>query len=405
MRPFARRLAVAVSLLTACSFLALAASAYAWTTPSNTSPPTVTGTAQQGQTLSEHHGEWANFPTGYSYQWLRCNSSGASCASIGGATGEAYVPVAEDVGHKLRVAETAFNPGGVSAPADSEATAVVVPPVPVDSTVPTITGTAQQGQALTEHHGEWSNSPTAYTYRWMRCTSTGTGCVAIGGATNQTYSPIAEDVGHTLRVTETASNAGGSGSAAESKVTAVVVPPVPVDSKVPTVTGIAQQGQTLTEHHGEWSNSPTGYAYQWLRCEALGGSCLPISGATGETYSPAAEDVGHTLRVTETASNAGGSGSAAESAATAVVVPPVPVDSTVPTVTGTAQQGQVLTEHHGEWSDSPTGYAYQWLRCNSSGSSCSAIGGATNQTYSPVAEDVGSRAACDRDGEQRGRFG
>ena len=292
-RPSARRLAVAVSLLTACSFLALAASAYAWFPPSNTSPPTVTGTAQQGQTLTEHHGEWMNFPTGYSYQWLRCNSSGASCASISGASGEAYVPVAEDVGHKLRVAETAFNPGGSSAPEDSEATAVVVPPVPVDSTVPTISGTAQQGQTLTESHGTWSNSPTAYTYRWMRCTSTGTGCVAIGGATNQTYSPIAEDVGHKLRVTETASNAGGSGSAAESKVTAVVVPPVPVDSKVPTITGTAQQGQTLTESHGTWSNSPTGYALQWLRCEALGGSCLPISGATGETYSPVAEDVGH----------------------------------------------------------------------------------------------------------------
>ena len=77
--------------------------------------------------------------------------------------------------------------------------------------------------------------------------------------------------------------------------------------------------------------------------------------------------MGHELRVTETASNAGGSGTAAESAATAVVVPPVPVDSTVPTVTGTAQQGQTLTEHHGEWSNSPTGYVYQWLRCNSSG--------------------------------------
>ncbi len=389
-RAFTRRLAAAVSLLTACCCLALASSAFAWP-PTNTSPPTITGTAQQGKTLTEHHGEWLNFPTGYSYQWLRCNSSGASCASISGATGEAYVPVAEDVGHELRVAETAFNGTGSSSPEDSEPTAVVVPPVPVDSKLPTITGTAQQAQTLTEHHGEWTNSPTGYTYRWLRCSSTGTGCVAIGGATNPTYSPVAEDVGHELKVTETASNAGGSSSAAESKATAVVVPPVPTDTTVPTITGTAQQGQLLTEHHGEWTNSPTAYTYQWMRCEALGGSCLPIPGATGETYSPVAEDVGHALRVSETASNAGGSGSTAESAATAVVVPPVPVDSTPPTVTGTAQQGQLLTEHHGEWTNTPTGYAYQWLRCNSSGSSCVAIGGATNQTYSPVAEDVGHR--------------
>ena len=137
------------------------------------------------------------------------------------------MPVAEDVGHELRVAETAFNGTGSSSPQDSEATAVVVPPVPVDSKLPTITGTAQQGQTLTEHNGEWTNSPTGYTYRWLRCSSSGTGCVAIGGATNQTYYPVAEDVGHELRVTETASNAGGSSSAAESKATAVVVPPVP----------------------------------------------------------------------------------------------------------------------------------------------------------------------------------
>ncbi len=107
--PFGRRLAAAVSLLTiCCGLLALAPSAFAWP-PVNTSPPTITGTAQQGKTLTEHHGEWINGVNGYSYQWLRCNSSGASCASISGATGEAYVPVAEDVGHELRVAETASN--------------------------------------------------------------------------------------------------------------------------------------------------------------------------------------------------------------------------------------------------------------------------------------------------------
>ncbi len=385
----ARLAAVCASLLAACCLcLTFAAGAFAWA-PTNVSPPTITGTAQQGKTLTEHHGEWMNFPTGYTYQWLRCNSTGGSCASIKGATGEAYVPVVEDVGHELRVDETASNPQGFSAPAESGATAVVVPPVPADSTLPSVTGTAQQTQTLTEHHGEWTNSPTGYTYRWMRCTSTGTSCTAIGGATNQTYVPVAEDVGHELRVSESASNAGGSGSPVESKATAVVVPPVPVSSKVPTVTGTAQQGQTLTEHHGEWSNSPTGYTYQWLRCNSLGASCLPISSATSATYSPVAEDVGSRLRVSETATNAGGSGTAAESEATSVVVPPVPVDSKVPTVTGAAQQGQTLTEHHGEWSNSPTGYTYQWWRCNASGSSCSTISSATNATYSPVAEDVG----------------
>jgi hypothetical protein len=68
-----------------------------------------------------------------------------------------------------------------------------------------------------------------------------------------------------------------------------------------------------------WTNSPTSYAYQWLQCDALGNGCLGILGATGQTYLPAAPDVGHTIAVQETASNAGGSGGPATSVATPVV--------------------------------------------------------------------------------------
>ena len=98
--------------------------------PVNISPPTITGTAQQGQTLTEVHGSWTNFPTSYAYQWLRCNSSGSSCVSISGANAQTYMPVAEDVGHKLRVQETASNFSGPGSPAESAATAVVVPAGP-----------------------------------------------------------------------------------------------------------------------------------------------------------------------------------------------------------------------------------------------------------------------------------
>ena len=85
----------------------------------------------------------------------------------------------------------------------------------------------------------------------------------------------------------------------------------------PTISGEARQGQTLTEAHGKWSNSPTAYTYQWQQCDGLGNSCLPISEATKQTYEVASGDVGHTLRVQETASNAGGSSAPATSSATA----------------------------------------------------------------------------------------
>ena len=95
--------------------------------------------------------------------------------------------------------------------------------------------------------------------------------------------------------------------------------PAPSDLTPPTITGTAQQGQTLTEHHGSWSNEPTSYSYQWLQCEPLGGGCLPISGATAQTYVPVLGNVGHTLEVQETASNLTGAGAPASSIVTATV--------------------------------------------------------------------------------------
>jgi len=91
---------------------------------------------------------------------------------------------------------------------------------------------------------------------------------------------------------------------------------VPANETPPTITGAAQQGQTLTEHNGKWSNEPTSFAYQWLQCDSSGNNCKEIAGATAQTYVPTSSDVGHTIRVRETASNARGAGEPATSTAT-----------------------------------------------------------------------------------------
>jgi Concanavalin A-like lectin/glucanases superfamily len=95
------------------------------TPPLNSSPPTITGTPQDGQTLSASTGSWSGTqPITYGYQWQRCDSGGANCAAITGATGPTYAVTSADVGHALRVVVTATNSAG-SASASSAATTVV----------------------------------------------------------------------------------------------------------------------------------------------------------------------------------------------------------------------------------------------------------------------------------------
>src|SRR5437879_11776784 len=110
------------------------------------------------------------------------------------------------------------------------------------------------------------------------------------GATSQTYAPVAADVGHRLAVQELASNEGGTSSPATSSATAAVTPPTPTSIEPPTITGTAQQGQTLTEHEGTWTNEPTSFSYQWLQCGSKGRSDERRVGETRRPSVPAEAD-------------------------------------------------------------------------------------------------------------------
>ncbi len=91
----------------------------------NLSLPTITGTAVEGQTLSEMHATWSAQPAGYAYQWQRCDSAGNDCESIPKARMQTYRLVAADVGFTIRVGENARDAEGAVTPSVSAPTAVV----------------------------------------------------------------------------------------------------------------------------------------------------------------------------------------------------------------------------------------------------------------------------------------
>jgi hypothetical protein len=93
--------------------------------PTNTAAPAISGTAQEGATLTTTNGQWTSTSAiAYSYQWQRCDTQGASCADITGATNNSYVAQTGDVGKTLRSVVAASNADGVSR-AQSAPTAVV----------------------------------------------------------------------------------------------------------------------------------------------------------------------------------------------------------------------------------------------------------------------------------------
>jgi len=190
--------------------------------------------------------------------------------------------------------------------------------VPRNAALPTISGTPAIGQTLTATPGTWSGNPTSYGFQWQRCDAGGNACTAIAAATGQSYVVTPADAGATLRVTVTARNTSGSATASSIATAVVQATGAPVNSAPPTITGTPQAGQTLIAGTGAWTGSPTSYGFQWQRCDASGGNCVAIAGATGGTYVVATADVGSTLRVAVTATNGVGSASAA-SAPTATV--------------------------------------------------------------------------------------
>ena len=105
--------------------------------PVSTAPPTISGTAQQGKTLTTTNGSWqGDQPQTYTYQWRRCDAAGGACANIANATGQSYLAQAADIGHTLRVIVTGHNALGESSATSAPSAVVVKASAPAGASIP-----------------------------------------------------------------------------------------------------------------------------------------------------------------------------------------------------------------------------------------------------------------------------
>ncbi len=265
--------------------------------PVNSVAPAITGNAYVGSTLTCSTGTWLNNPLTYSYQWKR------GVTNVG-TDQNTYAPVTGDIGSTITCTVTATNSAG-SASQVSNTTAAVIG-TPVNTVAPAITGNAYVGSTLTSSTGTWTGGSLTYSYQWVRNPSTNVG-------TNQnTYVPVTGDLGSTIRCVVTATNASGADQANSNNTAAVIA--VPANTVIPAISGTASVGSTLTSTTGTWTGGGSiTYSYQWKSA----GSNV---GADQNTYVPVTGDVGNTITVTVTATNAAGTGTPAVSNATSAVI-------------------------------------------------------------------------------------
>lgn len=143
-------------------------SAAGGTAPSNTRAPAISGTPQQGQTLTADHGDWSGTtPITYGYQWLRCNGGGNNCAGISGATARLYDVHAQDVGHTIRVRVKATNSAGSATDTSAQTAAVTAAPAkPAPNGCPAGNGTINVADLSTPARlniDSWNATPSVLT--------------------------------------------------------------------------------------------------------------------------------------------------------------------------------------------------------------------------------------------------
>jgi hypothetical protein len=248
------------------------------------------------------------------------------------------------------------------------------------SATPSISGTTTVGSVLTATTGTWGPAPVQFGYQWIR------GGVPIAGATDATYTPTNDDAGQRLTVTVTGSKAGYATVAKTSSsktITGGILSPTPI----PTISGDATLGSTLTANAGTWGPAPVALGYQWQR------DGVTISGARSATYTLTAADLGTTIEVVVTGSKTSFTSVPETSASTATVVGSLNPTPT-PSITGDASVGSTLTAVAGTWGPVPVALSYAWTRDGT------VIAGATDSTYTLTNDDAGAIIAVEVTGSE-----
>ena len=363
---------------------------------SATGRPTISGTARVGDTLTADTTGIADADgltnVSYSYQWVA--NDGTSDADIGGATGSTYTLTASEQGQTIRVRVSFTDDAGNETTLTSAATeAVAARPNTSATGRPTISGPARVGETLTVDTSGIADADglenATFSYQWVG--NDGSADTDITGATDTSYTLVADDVGQTIKVRVSFSDDAGNETTLTSTATeAVAARPNTSATGRPSISGTVRVGEVLTADTSGIADDDgltnVSYGYQWV----AGGTDL--GGATGSTYTLTASEQGKTIRVRVSFTDDAGNQETLTSAATdEVAVRPNSPATGQPIISGTVRVGDMLTADTSGIADADgldnVSYRYQWVVTDRG--AYFDISGETGATYTLVAADRG----------------
>lgn len=208
-----------------------------------------------------------------------------------------------------------------------------------------ISGSTVVGETLTAIP---TPSGATVTYQWMRSSSPSGTYTNISGATSKTYKPVASDEGGYIRVKATGTSTywGAATSPARGPVTATAT--TPTQNGAPAFTGgiPATYGTQLTVGPGTLGVK-TNLTYTWYRSDDVDFGTGDTIVGTGETYTPAAGDVGKYLIVVATTPDATGRGIVTTAAVVAKATATVTLGELEQTYNGYPKQATATTVPNG----------------------------------------------------------
>ncbi len=304
-----------------------------------------------------------------SYQWHRDG------VAIDGATESTYTLTQLDVGQAISVTASYTDDQGTAEQVISATSAVVANINDLPTGTVAISGVATEDQVLTVSNTLADEDGLGtVSYQWKRDGA------AITGETTDMYTLAQADVGTTLTVTASYTDNQGTAESVTSTETAQVANVNDLPTGTVTISGTAEEDQTLTASNNLTDEDGLGaISYQWSR------DGVAISGKTTDTYTLAQLDVGTTITVTANYTDDQGTAESVTSAATATVTNVNDTPAGVVTITGIATEDEILTATNDLADEDGLGaISYQWSRDGA------AIDGAINSTLALTQADVGT---------------